>query len=120
MELPQDKVAELSSLLLHWSTKTRATEHELSVLCRKLLYCSQVIFAGRLFLNRCLATKLFAATLSQPNILSQDFFQDISWLLAAIKTRNGVSFLVTVSETHVSLDASSNGWKRRIQLLDHC
>ena len=111
MELPQDKVTDVSSLLVRWSTKTTATEHELAVLCGKLLYCSQVIFAGRLFLNRCLATKRFAATLSQPTILSRDFFQDISWWIEAINTRNGVSFLVPVSQTHVTLDASSNGWK---------
>ena len=30
--------------------------------------------------------------------------------MEAIKVRNGISFLVPVSDCHVSLDASSNGW----------
>ena len=111
MRLPQDKVEDFIALLTVWSNKERATEHDLAVLCGKLLYASGVIFAGRLFLNRCLATKRFASTLRQPTILTRDFFQDIEWWLEAIQTRNGVSFLVPVSSVHVSLDASSNGWK---------
>ena len=110
MELPQDKVDDILAILKSWLSRTNASEHELSVLCGKLLYCSQVIFAGRLFLNRCLAAKRFAATLPRPAILTQDFFQDINWWLAAVKNRNGVSFLVPESEAHISLDASSNGW----------
>ena len=111
MQLPQDKVNDLAAILLAWSSKQRATEHELAVLCGKLLFAANVIFAGRLFLNRCLATKRFAATLNQPTILTSDFFEDIKWWKIAIQKRNGVSFLVPVSDLHVSLDASSNGWK---------
>ena len=110
MELPQDKVQDLTNLLTLWLSKRRATEHELAVLCGKLLYCSNVIFAGRLFLNRCLATKRFASRLSQPAVLTEEFFLDIKWWLEAIKQRNGISFLVPTAESHVSLDASSNGW----------
>ena len=111
MQLPQDKVSDLTAILLDWSNKTRATEHELSVLCGKLLWACNVIFAGRLFLNRCLATKRFASRLeNRTTILTSDFFEDIRWWQAAIQMRNGVSFLVPQSEIHVSLDASSNGW----------
>ena len=67
----------------------------MAVLCGKLLYCSNVIFAGRL---------------SQPTVLTQDFFEDIKWWISAIELRNGISFLVRDAETHVSLDASSNAW----------
>lgn len=111
MHLPQDKVEAFVALLTAWSSKRTATEHELAVLCGKLLYASGVIFAGRLFLNRCLATKRFASTLPKPTILTRDFFRDIEWWLEAIRTRNGISFLVPVSTVQVSLDASSNGWK---------
>ena len=111
MRLPQDKVADFSRMLDEWSRKTTATDHELSVLCGKLLYASNVVFAGRLFLNRCLATKRFAASLKKPTILTADFFADINWWQEAIKCRNGVSFLVPQSQVHISLDASSNGWK---------
>ena len=110
MCLPQDKVRDISALLLDWSNKTRATDHELAVLCGKLLYCCNVIFAGRLFLNRCLATKRFASRLPEATYLTQDFYDDIKWWIDAIKLRNGVSFLVPDAELHVSLDASSNAW----------
>ena len=79
MRLPQDKVDNLKAILLDWLSKTRAMEHELSVLCGKLLYASNVFFAGRLFLNCCLATKRFASKLWQPTILTEDFFDDIKW-----------------------------------------
>ena len=110
MELPPDKVADVTALLTSWLSKSRATEHELAVLSGKLLYCSNVIFAGRLFLNRCLATKRFAAKIATPTVLTEDFFQDIKWWLVAVKVRNGISFLVPAAEVHVSLDASSGGW----------
>ena len=110
MQLPDDKLADFTQILQFWSTKTRASEHELSVLCGKLLYAANVIFAGRLFLNRCLATKRFASTHPEPIYLSADFFADITWWQDAIKLRNGVSFLVPDSTVHVSLDASTNGW----------
>merc|ERR1712105_254410 len=111
MRLPQDKVDALTALLKVWVSKQTASEHELAVLCGRLLYAAGVIFAGRLFLNRCLATKRRASRLPKPTILTRDFFQDIEWWLDAIQTRNGVSFLVPVSTVHISLDASSNGWK---------
>ena len=65
MRLPDDKVADITERLLAWSEKERATDRELAVLCGKLLYCSNVIFEGRLFLNRCLATKRLTARLPQ-------------------------------------------------------
>ena len=110
MALPQDKVSDVSAILHEWVSKERATEHELSVLCGKLLYCSNVIFAGRLFLNRCLAVKRFAASKNAPIYLTEDFREDIRWWQKAVIVRNGISFLVPVSDIHVSLDASSNGW----------
>ena len=112
MRLPQDKVDDIVAILLVWVTKPRATEHELAVLCGKLLYCANVIFAGRLFLNRCLATKRFASKHAQPITLTEDFREDIKWWQTAVLLRNGVSFLVPESSIHVSLDASSNGWHK--------
>ena len=112
MRLPQDKVTDISAILLVWVSKPRATEHELAVLCGKLLYASNVIFAGRLFLNRCLATKRFASRHAKAITLTEDFRDDIRWWQSAVQLRNGISFLVPVSTVHVSLDASSNGWHK--------
>ena len=110
MRLPDDKVADFTELLQVWSTKQRASEHELAVLCGKMLYAANVFFAGRLFLNRCLATKRFASRFDEPIYLSEDFYADIRWWQSAIKSRNGVSFLVPESTVDVSLDASTDGW----------
>ena len=78
MRLPKDKLEDFTEMLNSWSIKTRATEHELSVLAGKLLYACNVIFAGRLFLNRCFAIKRFASRFDQPII-----FLRISSLISA-------------------------------------
>ena len=109
MRLPDDKVLDFTEMLDLWISKERATEHELSVLCGKILYAANVFFAGRLFLNRCLATKRFASQFKEPIYLDEGFRDDIRWWQEAIRVRNGVSFLVPESTIHVSLDASSNG-----------
>ena len=75
-----------------------------------MLYAANVFFAGRLFLNRCLATKRFASRFSEPIFLAEDFYADIRWWQSAIKSRNGVSFLVPESSLDISLDASTDGW----------
>ena len=110
MLLPQDKVDALSQILQDWLSKTITTEHELAVLAGKLLFASQVIASGRLFLNRCLATKRRAARHNGPIMLDEDFRADIRWWQNAIKLHNGVSFLVPEATIHISLDASTDGW----------
>ena len=110
MQLPKDKVDALTDLLKVWVTKQTASEHELAVLCGRLLYASGVIFAGRLFLNRCLATKRRASRHTKPITLDEDFWADIKWWQAAIALRNGISFLVPDSSIHITLDASTNGF----------
>ena len=110
MSLPQDKVEALTALLAVWISKQTASEHDLAVLCGKLLYAANVISAGRLFLNRCLATKRRASRHRKPITLDVDFWADIRWWQEAIALRNGVSFLVPDNTLHVSLDASTNGF----------
>ena len=110
MRLPPDKVVALTALLKVWVSKQTASEHELAVLCGKLLYAAGVIFAGRLFLNRCLATKRRASRHSTPITLDEDFWADIRWWQSAIALRNGITFLVPDSTVHVTLDASTNGF----------
>ena len=110
MRLPQDKVDALTTLLAVWVQKEIASEHELAVLCGKLLYAANVISAGRLFLNRCLATKRRASRHRKPIMLDSDFWADIRWWQEAISLRNGISFLVPDNTLHISLDASTNGF----------
>ena len=105
MQLPQDKVDALTEILSEWIRKSITTEHELAVLSGKLLFASQVIPSGRLFLNRCLATKRRAARHGGPIMLDADFMADIRRWQSAIVSRNGVSFLVPDATIHVSLDA---------------
>ena len=110
MRLPQDKVEDLTNILVSWISKQSASEHELAVLCGKLLYAANVIHAGRLFLNRCLATKRRASRHRKPITLDRDFWDDIRWWQEAIALRNGISFLVPDQTLHISLDASTNGF----------
>ena len=110
ISLPEDKVIALSALLKEWLDKPKATEKELASLAGKLLNACNVFFAGRLFLNRVLATKRRAARLKHSIYLEEAFRDDIQWWLEALQLRNGVSFLVHKATAEISMDASSNGW----------
>ena len=111
VSLPQAKVLALSALLRDRLVKPKATEKELASLAGKLLNACNVFFAGRIFLNRVLATKRRAARLSHKTVyVDQDFRDDLQWWLDAIDLRNGVSFLVHDATTEITLDASTNGW----------
>ena len=110
ISLPKDKVVALSDLLREWLDKPKASQKELASLAGKLLNASNVLFVGRLFVNRVLATKRRAAKFSHKIYLEESFRDDIQWWLEAIQVRNGVSFLVQDATVEISLDASSNGW----------
>ena len=76
----------------------------------KLLNAANVFFAGRLFLNRVLATKRRASRLKHSIYLEEAFRDDIQWWLEALQIRNGVSFLIHESTSEISLDTSTKGW----------
>ena len=57
ISLPEDKVVAPTTLLKEWLYKPRASEKKLASLAGTLLNAANVFFAGRLFLNRVLATK---------------------------------------------------------------
>ena len=61
ISLPKANLEALLELLRDWLDKPTATEKELASLSGKLLNACNVFFAGRLFLNRILATKRKAA-----------------------------------------------------------
>ena len=88
----------LTALLQEWLDKARASEKELA---------SLAVFAGRLFLNRVLATKRRAARLKHPIYLEEAFRDDVEWWLEDLQIRNGVSFLVHKFTSDISLDAST-------------
>ena len=68
ISLPEDKVVALTTLLKEWLDKPKATEKELASLAGKLLNTANVFFAGRLFLNRVLATKRRASRLKHSTV----------------------------------------------------
>ena len=79
-------------------------------LAGKLLQDCNIIFVGRLFINRLLASKKRASCFSHFIYLEESFRDDIEWLLEAIQIQNGVSFLVPLtpiltgcSKTHHAL-----------------
>ena len=110
VSLPSAKLSDLVELLKDWLGKPRATERELASLSGKLLQACNVIFAGRLFLNRILSTKRRASKFKQAIYLDEAFRDDVQWWLEALQARNGVSFLVQESTSFITLDASTNGW----------
>ena len=110
VSLPSAKLTDLVELLTSWLDRRRASERELASLAGKLLQACGVIFAGRLFLNRILASKRRASRFSQPIYLDSAFRDDVEWWIEALGARNGVSFLVHKSTSFITLDASTNGW----------
>ena len=111
VSLPRAKRDDLSKLLKHWLDTPKATEKELASISGKLLQACGVIFAGRLFLNRILATKRRATRATHKTIyLDEAFRDDVQWWLEALDLRNGVSFLVQKSTATITLDASTTGW----------
>ena len=115
ISLPKAKLEALLELLRDWLDKPTATEKELASIAGKLLNASNVFFAGRLFLNRVLATKRRAARCfklyrSKHIYLEEAFRDDLHWWLDALQLRNGISFLVHESTADITLDASSSGW----------
>ena len=110
ISLPKEKVLALSELLRGWLDKPKASQKELASLAGKLLNASNVLFAGRLFVNQILATKRRAAKFTHNIYLEEAFRDDIQLWLEALQVRNGVSFLVQDVTTEIILDASSNGW----------
>ena len=110
VSLPQAKLCALVELLQSWLDKPKATERELASVAGKLLQACGVIFSGRLFLNRILATKRRAARFSNAIYLDESFRDDVQWWLEALRLRNGVSFLVQTSTAVITLDASTSGW----------
>ena len=111
VSLPRAKRDALSKLLKYWLDTPKATEKDLASVSGKLLQACGVIFAGRLFLNRVLATKRRAARATYKTIyLDEAFRDDVQWWLEALDLRNGVSFLVQKSTMVITLDASTTGW----------
>ena len=111
VSLPQAKRDDLIELLKHWLDTPKAAEKDLASISGKLLQACGVIFAGRLFLNRILATKRRAARALHKTIyLDEAFRDDVQWWLEALVLRNGVSFLVQKSTAVITLDASTTGW----------
>ena len=110
VRLPRAKRDALVELLKYWLDKPKSTEKELASLSGKLLQACGVIFAGRLFLNRILATKRRAARAPHSIYLDEAFRDDAQWWLEALELRNGVSFLVQKSTAVITLDASTTGW----------
>ena len=110
ISLPEDKLRALLDIIHDWLAQTRADDRQLARLAGKLLWASRVVRPGRVFLNRVLATKRWAASLSAPIYIDSAFRADVQWWADSLISTNGISFLVPRLEVEVSLDASSNGW----------
>ena len=110
VSLPQSKLDSLLALLDEWLAKEFATDKEFASLAGKLINASNVVRSGRLLCNRVLANKRLAATNNVPVLVDDACKEDLRWWQTALRTRNGVSFLVHESDVTLAMDASGHGW----------
>jgi hypothetical protein len=89
LELPQDKINDLVSILNSFRGRHRASLRQLQCLAGKLNFACRVVRGGRTYLRRVLDVM---GPLKKPNHkakLSIEFHKDVSWWLAFLPTFNG-------------------------------
>lgn len=105
MTLPQDKLAELQTLVVEFRNKQRASKKQLQRLAGKLNWACRVIYGGRTFLRRILDT-MNALTPSGKFRLDSSFRSDIAWWVDFLKIFNGTRmFLDNLPTVDVATDA---------------
>ena len=70
--------------------------------------------SGRLLSSRVLASKRLAASLDRPVLVDSACLADLRWWHAALRLRNGVSFLEHDTDYTIAMDASGHGWEQNL------
>ena len=89
IRLSPDKLAELIHELNRWSTRHKATKHELLSLIGKLSFAARAVPAGRLFLCRLITLASTVAHMHYWIRLNAEASADITWWLKFLPTWNG-------------------------------
>ena len=110
LQLPQEKVASLKSLLHSFKARTRASRRQLESLAGKLVYCCQLVRGGRIYLQRVFDTIRALKSRHHKVLLSEEFHKDIEWWLQYLDCFNCVSIISPDKPTYeVCTDASPTG-----------
>ena len=111
--LPNDKLAELQTLIGSWTGKKFCTRKELESLVGKLNHACAVVAPGRTFLQRLINLLRGSKPRHKFIRLTKQARLDLQWWQDLLPTWNGVSFfdlpeLAPVPDFELSTDASGN------------
>lgn len=93
LSVTPERLHELETLLLQWTTQRSATKSELQSLVGKLSFVTKCVRQSRLFLSRILALLRPLKHNHYHTKLSKEFHRDIRWWLRFLRTYNGVSVI---------------------------
>ena len=89
LSLPQDKLAEVKTLLVLWSHKVKCTKLELQSLIGKLSWCSRVVRGGRTFIRNLIDLLPKVKSPYHYVRLSAGARSDISWWIVGLTKFHG-------------------------------
>ena len=92
LEIPPEKLREIRSLLLQWSTKREATKLEVQSLVGSLNFLAACVRPGRIFMSRLLN---FLRSMSDTGsvVLDSGFLRDVRWWHTFAPVYNGISLM---------------------------
>ena len=97
IRLPPDKLAELMHELDRWSTRRKATKHELLSLIGKLSFAVRAVPAGRFFLHHLITLASTVAHLRHQIHLNAEACADITWWRTFLPTWNGTAKFIDLN-----------------------
>jgi hypothetical protein len=93
MSIPPQVLTDTRDLVLQWSTRARASRHDLQVLLGRLFHAAKCSPPARLFVGRMLHT--LRAAPSQGTIsLPPGFRLDLDWFATFLPSYNGIQFII--------------------------
>ena len=97
LRLPQDKLADLQSMITQWRGRKACRKRELLSLIGSLSHACKVVRSGRTFLRRLIDLSTKAARLDHFIRLNAEARADLEWWYQFIGPWNGVSLLSSLS-----------------------
>lgn len=88
VRLPDDKVAQLETLLDQWAGRRSCRKRDLLSLIGKLAHACKIVRVGRIFLRQFINYSMKATKLDHWIHLSVDFRADIAWWQAFLRVWN--------------------------------
>ena len=89
--VPQEKLANIQKICIHWVGRQNCTKKELQSLLGSLLYVSKCVKSARIFLNRMFDT-LRSHFGKDHILLDHQFHRDLNWFTKFLPHFNGIAF----------------------------